>query len=94
MTRTSLQFCATVVAVALALSVSATASLIVDDGGITKAEAYVPATIAVTTNRAAKTDRLPIGADLEPRQVRCVARDRGTTCTGWPVTGGVQVSGL
>lgn len=90
MTKTSMQLCALTLTVALGLSVSATASLLAGD---TKADMPKVET-TVVTNHAAKTSRIAVDDDRQPRYVRCVARNQTTTCTGWPVADGVVVGSL
>lgn len=90
MTKTSMQLCALTLTIAIGLSVSATASLIAGD-----TDANMPAEKApVITNDSGKDDRLTVSSKIEPLNVRCVAMDRTTTCTGWPTAEGVVVGSL
>lgn len=89
MTNKSLKLCAATIAVALGMTVSVTASLIADETGSKDHAAK-----AVETNRDAKADLRVELDDVKRMEIRCVSRVRTTTCTGWPVAKGFQVSGL
>lgn len=89
MTNNSLKLCAATIAVALGMTVSVTAALIADEAGSKDNTAQ-----AVVTNRNAKADLRVELDDVKPMDVRCVSRAQTTTCTGWPVAQGFQVSGL
>ncbi|WP_346910771.1 hypothetical protein [uncultured Roseibium sp.] len=94
MTNKSLKLCAATIAVALGMTVSVTAALIADETGSKDAAAEAAASGAVTTNQKTKADLRAKLDDVKPMDVRCVSRAQTTTCTGWPVAQGFQVSGL
>lgn len=89
MTNKSLKLCAATIAVALGMTVSVTASLIADEAG-----SKDHAEKAVVTNRDAKADLRAELDDVNRMEIRCVSQAQTTTCTGWPVAQGFQVSGL
>jgi len=94
MTNTSLKLCTAVLTIALGMTVSVTASLIAEEAGPDETVAPAAAEKQAVTNRAAKADLRAELDEVKPRDVRCVSLARTTTCTGWPVPEGFQVSGL
>ncbi|MBD1549565.1 hypothetical protein [Roseibium aggregatum] len=94
MTNKSLKLSAAVITVALGMTLSVTASLIADEASSGDDAVQAAAETSVVTNRQAKADLSADLDDVKPMDVRCVSQARTTTCTGWPVAQGFQISGL